>query len=497
MAQAIRVSREHARPKAKAQHITRSDLLLHPLHFRGRHHAATIFAILLVAVVAFRLFPSREVTVLSNGEAVQVNATFDPRSEGLAAASVALAPGDRVHVADGGRHSSVAVQRARDVRVEVDGRTLEFRTQATTVSGALASAGVDLLPGDLVYFDRQLTSGRGPLSSPALASRAPGIVASSQRAGLSIERARPVTVYVDTLRMELSSAAPTVEGVLRDLGITVREGDLVRPGLAAPISAGMTVRLGKARTITVRIDGKEQSLYTTAYTVADVLRLLNLDPGPDELLEPARESSVANGMTVVVGLNRVVEEDEPTPIAPGVLYDTDNTLPAGKVVVIPGTAGIRLTKYRVTYKNGQVVGPRIQIGSSVVGQAPIPTRNVAGPRPVGAASRPTLSSPEYTGPYSRKLVVDSTWYNASHGGKERNDPWYGRTSQGVQLDYGVCAVDPTVIPMWTKMWIPNYGICIAADVGGAIKGAHIDLGFPESAGNPGWGRQTVEIIIID
>lgn len=497
MAQAIRVSRDHVRSKARAQHITRSDILPHPRHFRGRHHAATMFAIVLVAVVAFRLFPSREVTVLSNGEAVQVNATFDPRSEGLAAASVGLAPGDRILFADGGRHSSVAVQRARDVRVDVDGRTLEFRTQATTVSGALASAGVDLLPGDLVYFDGQLTSGRGPLTSPALASRSPGSPgASTQHANLSIQRARPITVYVDTLRMELSSAAPTVEGVLRDLGMTVREGDLVRPGLAAPVSAGMTVRLGKARTITVRIDGKEQSLYTTAYTVADVLRLLNLDPGPDEILEPARESYVANGTTVIVGFNRTMEEDELTQIAPGVVYETDSSLPAGKIVVVSGTAGVRLTKYSVTYKNGEVVGRR-QVGSSAVSQAPIPTRNIAGPRPVGAAARPTLNAPEYTGPYSRKLVVDSTWYNASHGDKARSDPWYGRTAMGVQLDYGVCAVDPTVIPMWTKMWIPNYGLCVAADVGGAIKGAHIDLGYPESAGNPGWGRQTVEIYIID
>jgi uncharacterized protein YabE (DUF348 family)/3D (Asp-Asp-Asp) domain-containing protein len=500
LAQAIRVSRHSVRPKAEGQHITRSDLLLHPRHFRGRHHAATILAIVLVAVVAFRLFPTREVTVLNDGEAVQVSATFNPQSEGLAAASVDLAKGDRVLFADGGRHSSVAVQRARDVRIELDGKAVTVRTQATTVNGALAAAGVSLRPGDLVYFEGQLTSPRGPLMAPAFVSANPASAVQPARASdasvhLSVRRARPVTVYVDTIRTDLATAATTVEGLLADLGMTVREGDLVRPGLAAPVSAGMTVRLGKARTITLKIDGKEQALYTTVSTVGDILRLLNLDPAPDELLDPPRETFVTNGMTLVIGLNRIVEESETTPISPGVAYEVDTSLPAGTVRIVPGLAGSRLTTYRVSYKNGQVIS-KTQIGSSSVTQAPIPARNITGPRPAGAASRPILSAPDYNGPYIRKLIVDATWYNASHGGKAVGDPWYGRTATGAHLEQGICAVDPSVIPLGTLMYIPKYGKCEAADVGGAIVGAHVDLGFPESVGDPGWGFQTVEIYIL-
>lgn len=500
MAQAIRVSRHSVRAKAEGQHITRSDLLLHPRHFRGRHHAATILAIVLVAVVAFRLFPTREVTVLNDGAAVQVSATFNPQTEGLAAASVDLAKGDRVLFADGGRHSSVAVQRARDVRIELDGRALTVRTQASTVNGALAAAGVSLRPGDLVYAEGQLTSPRGPLASPALVSANPAAAAASARSGdshvqLAVVRARPVTVYVDTIRTDLATAATTVEGLLSDLGMTVREGDLVRPGLAAPVSAGMTVRLGKARTITLKIDGKEQALYTTVTTVADVLRLLNLDPGPDELLSPPRDTFVTNGMTLVIGLNRIVEESENTPITPGVAYEVDTSLPTGTVKIIPGVAGTRLTTYRVSYKNGEVIS-RTQLGNSSITQSPVPARNITGPRSVGAAARSVLNAPDYTGPYSRKLTVLATWYNASHGGKERGDPWYGRTATGAQLVQGICAVDRSVIPFGTLMYIPRYGTCLAADVGGGIIGAHIDLGFPEEVGDPGWGSQVVEIYIL-
>ena len=43
--------------------------------------------------------------------------------------------------------------------------------------------------------------------------------------------------------------------------------------------------------------------------------------------------------------------------------------------------------------------------------------------------------------------------------------------------YGVVAVDPKVIPLYSKLYIPGYGIAIAGDVGGYIKGNKIDLGY--------------------
>src|SRR5205814_838589 len=125
-------------------------------HFRGRHHAATIFVVLLLAVVGFRLFPGQDVTVLNNGQSYRVSTTFDARSEALAAGSVDLAPGDRVLEGNGGRHTSLAVQRARPVSVEVDARVVTLRTQATTIAGALADAGISLSPNDRVYLDDRL-----------------------------------------------------------------------------------------------------------------------------------------------------------------------------------------------------------------------------------------------------------------------------------------------------------------------------------------------------
>ena len=51
----------------------------------------------------------------------------------------------------------------------------------------------------------------------------------------------------------------------------------------------------------------------------------------------------------------------------------------------------------------------------------------------------------------------------------------GTTATGLPVGPGIVAVDPTVIPLGTRMTIPGYGEGVAADTGGAVKGAHIDV----------------------
>ncbi len=53
----------------------------------------------------------------------------------------------------------------------------------------------------------------------------------------------------------------------------------------------------------------------------------------------------------------------------------------------------------------------------------------------------------------------------------------GTTATGLPVGPGVVAVDPTVIPLGTRMSIPGYGQGVAADTGGAITGNRIDVWF--------------------
>lgn len=84
----------------------------------------------------------------------------------------------------------------------------------------------------------------------------------------------------------------------------------------------------------------------------------------------------------------------------------------------------------------------------------------------------------------RTLTVTATGYSLT-----------GRTATGVSVGYGIVAVDPGVIPLGTRMTIPGYGEGVAADTGGAIVGAHIDVWFPTRAEALAWGTRTVSITL--
>jgi 3D (Asp-Asp-Asp) domain-containing protein/peptidoglycan hydrolase CwlO-like protein len=71
----------------------------------------------------------------------------------------------------------------------------------------------------------------------------------------------------------------------------------------------------------------------------------------------------------------------------------------------------------------------------------------------------------------------------------------GRTATGAPAGWGVVAVDPSVIPLGTRMTIPGYGSGVAADTGSAVQGATIDLWFSTLAQARAWGRRTVTITL--
>jgi 3D (Asp-Asp-Asp) domain-containing protein len=71
----------------------------------------------------------------------------------------------------------------------------------------------------------------------------------------------------------------------------------------------------------------------------------------------------------------------------------------------------------------------------------------------------------------------------------------GKTAVGMPVRRGVVAVDPKVIPLRSRLFVPGYGAAIAADVGTAVKGRIIDLWFPTKAEAREWGRRTVVITV--
>jgi 3D (Asp-Asp-Asp) domain-containing protein len=102
--------------------------------------------------------------------------------------------------------------------------------------------------------------------------------------------------------------------------------------------------------------------------------------------------------------------------------------------------------------------------------------------PAPAAPADTPVAPASTS--GTTLTVTATGYSMQ-----------GTTSTGMPVGYGVAAVDPSLIPLGTRMSIPGYGDAVAADVGSAVQGASIDLWFPTQADALAWGRRTVTVTL--
>ena len=93
--------------------------------------------------------------------------------------------------------------------------------------------------------------------------------------------------------------------------------------------------------------------------------------------------------------------------------------------------------------------------------------------------------------YTAIMSMEATAYLPSDGGGS------GITAIGIPATYGVVAVDPSIIPLGSRLYIPGYGTAIAADTGGAIYGYRIDLCMESYAEAMDFGRRVVTVYILD
>ncbi|MED3879294.1 LysM peptidoglycan-binding and 3D domain-containing protein [Priestia megaterium] len=106
--------------------------------------------------------------------------------------------------------------------------------------------------------------------------------------------------------------------------------------------------------------------------------------------------------------------------------------------------------------------------------------------------QPAESSQQASG---KSMTVEATAYTANCAGCS------GTTATGVDLkanpNQKVIAVDPSVIPLGSKVYVEGYGEAVAADTGGAIKGNRIDVFVPSEGDAQQFGRKSVKITVMN
>ncbi|MBN1289685.1 MAG: hypothetical protein JXA49_08630 [Actinobacteria bacterium] len=94
-------------------------------------------------------------------------------------------------------------------------------------------------------------------------------------------------------------------------------------------------------------------------------------------------------------------------------------------------------------------------------------------------------------PPGKEIVMVATAYSPEEPGLSDT------TATGLKAQKGVVAVDPSFIPLGTRVHVEGYGYAIAADTGGAIKGNRIDLCYNTLGEALAFGRRKVKVRVLD
>lgn len=355
---------------------------------------------------------------------------------------------------------------------------------------------------------------------------------------------------------QITSHAAETKEVLAQAGISLTDYDKVT---VTGGSAHKVITISRSQSVSINNGGSMVSTVAYGGTIGDLLQTLSISVGTGDTLTvdgapvstlDATYDGMELDITRTTTKTQVTTEEIP--------YDTvsylDPTLPVGETQVqYAGSAGTQEVTTELIYENGQLVSSE-QISTKVLSQ---PTDEVvligsqqtfsesetavevytepepepsttpeaktesaeaaaqtkleetpapsAAPEPDPEPEPEPSASPEssFSGStittedgqvltYSSTLSVEATAYT---GG--------GTTATGTAARYGAIAVDPSVIPYGTRMYIVSddgkwiYGVATAEDCGGAIKGHIIDLYFDDYNTCIQFGRRNCTVYILD
>lgn len=375
----------------------------------------------------------------------------------------------------------VQVWRARPVALSADGQVKQLRTHATTVGQLLAEAGVQPGPADELWLGDRLVEVDTPLWGDLTPSRTVSYrgglrAAPAAPAGdpplVRVRRATSLTLNDDGVTRVLYTTLTTIGQVLQEQGVALFLGDEVIPGLQERVVPGMTVTIHRSVPVAIEVDGRVIRTRTRAGTVAGLLGQERIALVGRDRVEPGLDAAIQANLMVRVTRVReeLAVEFEPIPFetvwVPDPEVEIDNTR-----LVQQGQPGLIKRRYRVVYEDGREVERFLE---DVWTEQPPITKTLAYGTKIVIR---TLDTPDGPIEYWRKIRVYTTSYTAASSGKAKDHPRYGYTRLGWKLTRGIVAVDPTVIPLRTWLYIPGYGLARAGDTGGGVKGKFVDLGF--------------------
>ena len=292
---------------------------------------------------------------------------------------------------------------------------------------------------------------------------------------------KKVQISADGSTLVISTLHNKPEDVLVQAGIKLGSKDEYRLSTAKLVD-GTVISVKRAVPVTVTYQGKTEVLVTGKLTVEELATSLGAQPGKIRLT-PEGNTKIESDMHIqMVTLTEQVMEREVVERATTV-RQPDSTLEKGvEKVVEEGQDGSKLVTVNVTFADGVEVSAR-QVSEKII----VPAK----PQIIQVGTRNTVETSRGAMRFSRVEMMEATAYLPTDGSPA------GITATGAKARHGIVAVDPSQIPLGTRVYVEGYGVALAADVGGDINGDRIDLCMEDYSDAMRFGRRSVKVYVLD
>jgi len=428
------------------------------LHNPRLRLAGMILGVIVLLVVSAFLGLRKTVLLTVDGDSQRLTTYAFRVGDLLHSLDISLSPMDELSppVDDWLKNGDqVILVRAVPVQILADGKLISLYSSTRTPSSLLSQAGVDLSSGDLLLSNGRPLDPEQPLA------------VNSRSISIQVVRAVSYTLTLDGQQRKYSSTAGTLGSALWADGYSLFAADQLLPAPTTPLTPGLTVTLVASRPVTIHTRYGDVIVRTPALTVGQAVADAGLSPqGLDYSIPPLESPLPSSGKVRLVRVTEQVQIEE-TPLPFETEYQPVSELELdSQSIVQAGEYGLSAERVRVRYEDGQEITRTVE--SDWLARQPQT-------RIIGYGTQLVMHTTTVDGieiQYWRELSMYATSYHPSEVGDV--------TASGLPLNKGVAAIDRSVVPFFTEMYIPGYGQAVAADIGGGVIGRWIDLGYSDS-----------------
>lgn len=273
----------------------------------------------------------------------------------------------------------------------------------------------------------------------------------------------------------VKTQAQSVGELMKELGYKENRTQISpKPSTAITDKMKITVTASVKRTAV--IGGKKKTLYYYPGTVKQNLKFNNISYDRDDIISPSLTEKMRKSTHLTVKDVNVKTNDKTITVKAGDQVTLDSSLPSDTIKTIEGNDGKAVYTYTTVYINGKRTTNKRTLKTWITKK--VDHQLLLGTSKTGETGKVS---------YSRIMTGNTTAYYSGPNAT-------GATGQ--RCHYGTCAVDPHVIPYGTRIFVEGYGIAVANDCGGAVKGNVIDLYMNSTAECYAWGRRNKRVYIL-